>query len=460
MSTPEYQQTPFEYVSMTGKKALIVDDSKLAQFVLKRMLTEHNIVVDMAESAEEALGYLVHEKPDVIFMDHTMSGMNGLQALKVIKGNPDTAMIPVMMYTSQDNGLYMSQARALGAIDILPKQLKPVELEKVLLKLNLASTSLKTTPEITDTDEEMTPTQFAANEQAATNDTEELSKLVREAEAVLEKETLKQFVHQELEKQSHHFSTILKNINNHLEELSSQGPKTSLDALLDDIPVRTQRSNILWPLLFLVGTITFGGLYHQLNHSANTLKAVAATPPPPYSNAASAETRANSNANIDQATTTALLAALESSLNFNNETPYGTALLGDKALQKLFSITTSLTTTNFHGELRIIAHTGVFCLANNGQGELILPEESILASECQVVEPIMEIEQIATPKLLQFVNDINIDPNKHFIITLESQGGTEPRAHYPSISLKTLAKHWNQIAQYNRRVEFILNELN
>ena len=73
---------------MPTKKALIVDDSKLAQFVLKNMLIQHKIEVDMTESAEEALGYLSRRKPDVIFMDHTMPGMDGLQALKAIKDDP------------------------------------------------------------------------------------------------------------------------------------------------------------------------------------------------------------------------------------------------------------------------------------------------------------------------------------------------------------------------------------
>ncbi|MEJ2178805.1 MAG: response regulator, partial [Gammaproteobacteria bacterium] len=102
------------------KKALVVDDSKLALFVLKKMLLEESMAVDTAETAEEALGYLVHNKPDVIFLDHSMPGMDGLQALKIIKENPDTATIPIMMYTSKEGEVYMSQARALGAVDILP----------------------------------------------------------------------------------------------------------------------------------------------------------------------------------------------------------------------------------------------------------------------------------------------------------------------------------------------------
>ena len=67
-----------------------------------------------------------------------MSGMDGLQAVQAIKSNPRTATIPIMMYTSQEGELYVGQARALGAIGVLPKQIKPADVTKVLYQLNLA----------------------------------------------------------------------------------------------------------------------------------------------------------------------------------------------------------------------------------------------------------------------------------------------------------------------------------
>jgi CheY-like chemotaxis protein len=101
------------------------------------MLEQHNLDVDMAESAEQALEYLGTHRPDVIFMDHLMPGMDGFQAVQAIKNNPRTATIPIMMYTSQEGDLYVGQARALGATGVLPKQLKPVDVSKVLYQLNL-----------------------------------------------------------------------------------------------------------------------------------------------------------------------------------------------------------------------------------------------------------------------------------------------------------------------------------
>src|SRR5258707_3473204 len=91
----------------------------------------------MAESAEQAIEYLKNNRPDAIFMDHLMPGMDGLQAVQAIKGNPQTAMIPIMMYTSQEGELDVGQARALGAMGVLPKQVRPVDVSKVLYELHL-----------------------------------------------------------------------------------------------------------------------------------------------------------------------------------------------------------------------------------------------------------------------------------------------------------------------------------
>ena len=120
-----------------AKRALIVDDSKSARLFLARILEKYEIDVDNAENAEAAIEYLASHRPDVIFMDHLMPGMDGFQAVQAIKNNPLTATIPIMMYTSQEGELYLGQARALGAVGVLPKQIKPTDVSKVLYQLHL-----------------------------------------------------------------------------------------------------------------------------------------------------------------------------------------------------------------------------------------------------------------------------------------------------------------------------------
>jgi CheY-like chemotaxis protein len=122
---------------MAVKRALIVDDSRSARVFLEQILEKYEIDVDTAESAEAAIEYLAANRPDVIFMDHMMPGMDGFQAVQAIKNNPRTATIPIMMYTSQEGELYLGQARALGAVGVLPKQIKQADVSKVLYQLRL-----------------------------------------------------------------------------------------------------------------------------------------------------------------------------------------------------------------------------------------------------------------------------------------------------------------------------------
>src|SRR5689334_5848957 len=124
---------------MGVKRALIVDDSKSARVFLSRILEKYEIDVDNAENAEAAIEYLGSHRPDVIFMDHMMPGMDGFQAVQAIKNNPRTATIPILMYTSQEGELYLGQARALGAVGVLPKQIKPADVSKVLYQLHLVA---------------------------------------------------------------------------------------------------------------------------------------------------------------------------------------------------------------------------------------------------------------------------------------------------------------------------------
>ncbi len=126
---------------MSAKRALIVDDSRTARTILTRILQRYDLQVDGAASAEEAFEYLAAGHPDVIFMDHLMPGMDGFQALSAIKNDPRTAAIPVMMYTSQEGEVYLNQARALGAVGVLPKQARPDDVGRALKPLQLLGES-------------------------------------------------------------------------------------------------------------------------------------------------------------------------------------------------------------------------------------------------------------------------------------------------------------------------------
>lgn len=96
---------------MSTRKILLVDDSKSARYALRLSLQRHDCEVDTADSAESGLEKIKQDLPDAIFMDHLMPGMNGFEALDLLKADPRTAHIPVVMCTSNDDEPYRRQAQ-------------------------------------------------------------------------------------------------------------------------------------------------------------------------------------------------------------------------------------------------------------------------------------------------------------------------------------------------------------
>lgn len=145
---------------MAIKNALLVDDSKVARFALSKLLESREMQVNMAGSAEEAMAYLDnHDRPDVIFMDHLMPGMNGVEATKAIKSNPDTADIPIIMCTSKKSQSFMDEARNFGVYNILTKPPEDDGLNQMLAQLATDVTDgtlpkLAVMPEIASPDDE------------------------------------------------------------------------------------------------------------------------------------------------------------------------------------------------------------------------------------------------------------------------------------------------------------------
>ncbi|TNC82123.1 MAG: response regulator [Oleiphilus sp.] len=121
---------------MTIKSALLVDDSKVARFALSKLLEKINLKVDMVGSGEDALEFLnSHERPDVIFMDHLMPGMNGVDAAREIKMNPETTEIPIVMCTSKKSEEFNDEASDYGIYDILTKPAEPERVSQIISKL-------------------------------------------------------------------------------------------------------------------------------------------------------------------------------------------------------------------------------------------------------------------------------------------------------------------------------------
>lgn len=116
-------------------KILLVDDSKSARYALRLQLQKQGAEVEMAESAEAAFEKLKGELPDAILMDHMMPGLNGFEALEVIREDPRTAAIPIIMCTSHEEPEFVATAQKKGVFGILPKSAAPELLPQMMARL-------------------------------------------------------------------------------------------------------------------------------------------------------------------------------------------------------------------------------------------------------------------------------------------------------------------------------------
>ncbi|PID41830.1 MAG: hypothetical protein CSA52_01195 [Gammaproteobacteria bacterium] len=139
---------------MTLKSALLVDDSKLARITLKKLLEKRNLEVSMCASAQEALDYLKDNHPDVIFMDHLMPEMDGIEAMEKIRASPSTQHIPVVMCTGKEGGNYEEFVKQAGAIGFLAKPPESSQLENVLKRVDARLEAAPVSASAVDTEKE------------------------------------------------------------------------------------------------------------------------------------------------------------------------------------------------------------------------------------------------------------------------------------------------------------------
>jgi CheY-like chemotaxis protein len=111
------------------KTVLVVDDAPLNRKLIRTILAMRKIQVIEAEDAERALQLIRERRPDLVLMDLQLPGLNGLEATRVLKSNPDTSDIPVVMLSAgslQEDDPEMREAGCAGLI------LKPFAAEEFL----------------------------------------------------------------------------------------------------------------------------------------------------------------------------------------------------------------------------------------------------------------------------------------------------------------------------------------
>ena len=109
---------------------LVIDDDSELLAGLKDLLEGYDYSVVTATDGVGGLLKLKTVIPNLILLDISMPGMDGLEVLAKLKSNPDTSSIPVVMLTAIADTNTLWKAQEMGAVDYIVKPFKEGELLK------------------------------------------------------------------------------------------------------------------------------------------------------------------------------------------------------------------------------------------------------------------------------------------------------------------------------------------
>jgi CheY-like chemotaxis protein len=485
----------------TGKRALIVDDSRSARVILSRMLEQHDMTVDTAESAEQALEYLQRTRPDVIFMDHLMPGMDGFQAVQAIKADPLTATIPLMMYTSQEGELYVSQARALGAVGVLPKTVRPVDVSRILYQLHLlpdrrtqrtalfpgpaaaAARAAESAPAEAAMAAALAAT--ADGDPAAGRSGDSLSSsgtrpalsaaplapspaalaftpsIASELQSSL-RDSMQHQLKDQLGEQRRFmlatFEAFARRLNTEVKEsIAKIPPPPSIEALMPPPPPRPWWPAVLTGLFAAVPALVLGYLAWSTSADNAALQRELDAARAAGERAKAAALVAAATASATMASNAPLSATSASPPTVTEYVPYGEAPLSGNRLERLRALAATLEAQQFKGRVRVESYVGDFCLTGNASEGFEPADVGLAASKCDVVgnpyDDSLPAAQRQSVDFANFVATLRRRTGGAIQIEIVNGGRSQPIA-YPEQEEKTTAGVWNTVAAQNNRVEF------
>jgi len=430
---------------MSAKRALVVDDSKSARVVLSRMLEKFGIDVDTVDSAESALDYLRRERPDVVFMDHLMPGIDGLQAVKILKADPATASIPIMMYTSQEGELYVGQARALGALGVLPKTVKPIDVTKVLYQLKLLQDRRDGEPSaLQPVDERGEPR--PVSDETLVHALDERARGV--IEALLKEQSL------ELRR------FIVAALDSHAQRLAAElRPAKPEDeaSVAADAPAEAGAPDRPWGWIaalagLVVALVVLGGLYWQSLQTARDVE------------------RARARLEVESSALRSTLEEVRAGRSALPPppvrgpeprlevvpVPYGEAPLGAARLETVRSLVAELERGGFRGSVTVENIAGVFCLSGSADDGYSLAPPNQLARDCDYRgNPFDESLTGAARQPVAFANlaaSVRRRTEGGIELSLVQGAPEHTVIPYPPLDGAT-AGSWNEAAGTNNRLE-------
>ena len=114
-------------------KILLVEDNEMNRDMLGRRLTRQGFTVVFAVDGPSGVSMAGQEMPDLILMDVALGDMDGWEATRLIKANPQTAAIPIIALTAHALASDRETSVKVGCAEF---DTKPVDLPRLLGKIN------------------------------------------------------------------------------------------------------------------------------------------------------------------------------------------------------------------------------------------------------------------------------------------------------------------------------------
>jgi CheY-like chemotaxis protein len=118
-------------IVIPSPRILLIDDEPGTTMFVSRLLEKQGFEVVVMESGEDAIKLLEHDVNfDLVLLDYLMVGLDGIETLEIIKKQPGTRQLKVVIESGLSDLEDMEKAKLLGAIGYIAKPYSPGELVK------------------------------------------------------------------------------------------------------------------------------------------------------------------------------------------------------------------------------------------------------------------------------------------------------------------------------------------
>ncbi|MEG3170248.1 response regulator [Sphingomonas sp. LB3N6] len=106
-------------------RIIYVEDDDLIADIVKSLLTDAGYLIGVISHGTLAYETIAFKKPDLVILDRSLPGMQGIEILRRLRATPDTYLIPVLMLTATGGHEQIDEGLGAGADGYLVKPFEP-----------------------------------------------------------------------------------------------------------------------------------------------------------------------------------------------------------------------------------------------------------------------------------------------------------------------------------------------